>query len=99
MSSNRSQYISLVNEEESIAESTQVKYSPEVRTIQLSSKNWGWVWTHPRGIVIQKGDARKRIPIIDFTRVIQGVIYGISFLFFTVGLLKKTANSGGETHG
>ena len=99
MVNKKSQYISLVKKEESLAESTEVRYLPEVRTIQLSGKRWGWVWTHPRGIVIQKGEDRKRISIIDFTRVIQAVVYGISFLLFTVGLLKRTANNGGETHG
>jgi hypothetical protein len=99
MISKRSQYISLVNQDESKADSAEVKYIPEVRTIQLSGKRWGWVWNHPRGIVVQKGEDRKRVPIIDFTRVIQAVIYGISFLLILVGLHKKSTGSGGNAHG
>lgn len=95
----KGQYIVLENGPEVIADDADVNYRPEVRTIQLSGKRWGWVWNHPRGILIQKGEERKRVPIIDFTRLFEAVIYGISFLLFTIGAIKKFASNGGENHG
>jgi len=99
MINKKSQYISLEKSLESVAGNAEVNYYPEVRTIKLSGKRWGWVWNHPRGIVVQKDEHRKRVPIIDFTRLIQGVVYAISFLLFTIGAIKKYARSGGENHG
>lgn len=95
----KSQYISLINAPATIADNAELEYHPEVRTIQLSGKRWRWVWNHPRGIVIQRGEERKRVPIIDFTRLIQAVAYGISFLLFTIGVLKRVNRSGAECNG
>ena len=96
---NKGQYINLEQDSEVLADGADMKYYPEVRTIKMSGKRWGWVWNHPRGIVLQKGKERKRVPIIDFTRIFEAVIYGVSFVLFAIGAFKKFARNGGENHG
>ena len=60
----------------------------ENRVTELSGNSWRWIWNRPRGIVLQKGSSKKRVPILDLTRILQAIFYGISLLLVMIGVGK-----------
>jgi len=84
----KSQYINLV--EGSTIESTpgDFQVNPQSRVIQLSGSGWSWVWNQPTGVVIRKKDQEQKIPVINFTRIIILLLYGISVFLVVLGLIK-----------
>lgn len=99
MIANKSQYINLAAGSAPKADSAEVKFSLDSQVVRLSGRRWGWVWNRPKGVIIHQGEQCRRIPIIDFTRWIQAILYGVSILLVTIGVYKKYASRGGELNG
>jgi hypothetical protein len=95
----KGQYINLVDGSVSSADPADVKFSLDTQVVQMGGKTWGWVWNRPRGIILRKGKEQRRVPIIDFTRWAQTVLYGISVLLVAIGVIKKFSSNGGEVNG
>ncbi len=96
---NEKQYISLKDGSSGMSGRSGFNVVPQSRSVQLSGKNWGWVWNRPRGVLLQEGDRKKFLPIVDFTRVIQVLFYGLSMLFVGLGFFNFLGKGRGEGYG
>ena len=95
----KSQYINLANVSLPRADGAEVKFNLDSQVVQLSGRKWGWGWTHPRGILLQRDPEHRRKPIIDFTPVLRGVLYGVSVLLAIIDVIKRFISRGPETNG
>jgi hypothetical protein len=99
MKANKGQYIRLAAESAPEADSAEVKFSLDSQVVGLSGRGWGWVWNRPKGVVVHRGEECRRVPIIDFTRWIQAILYGVSIVLVAIGVYKQIAGRGGEVNG
>jgi hypothetical protein len=83
---NKDRYIHLQDRPGGETKVTEFKTVLENQVVRLSGKHWKWVWNRPSGVLIQKGDQENRVPVVDVTRILEFVIYGISFLLVLLGL-------------
>jgi len=88
MLKNKRQYISLVEGSAIESPTGDFQVLPQSRVVQLSGSGWGWVWNQPTGVVIRQKDEEHRIPVINFTRIITFLLYGVSVFLVILGLLK-----------
>lgn len=88
MLKNKRQYISLVEGSAIESPTGDFQVNPQSRVVQLSGSSWGWVWNQPTGVVIRQKDEEHRIPVINFTRIITFLLYGVSVFLVVLGLLK-----------
>ncbi|MCJ7718215.1 MAG: hypothetical protein MUO54_17075 [Anaerolineales bacterium] len=88
MLKNKRQYINLVDGTKIKSSSGEFTVIPQSRVVQLSGPRWGWVWNQPSGLKIRKGEREQMIPVVNFTRIIMIVMYGVSVLLVVLGLLK-----------
>jgi hypothetical protein len=63
-----------------------VAVTPQSEALTMRWPRGGWVWNRPVAVVVERGDERKRMPIVDVTRVAQLALYGLSVVFAMVGL-------------
>jgi hypothetical protein len=47
----------------------------------------GWVWNRPTALLVERGEERERVPIVDVTRVAQLGLYGLGLVCAIVGLV------------
>ncbi len=95
----KGQYISLADGSTPAADLAEVKFSLDSQVVKLGGRKWGWVWNRPRAVILEKGRERRRVPIIDLTRLFQGILYGVSLLLAAVGVARRFASKGGEING
>jgi hypothetical protein len=88
MLKNKRLYISLVEGSAIESPTGDFQVNPQSRVVQLSGSGWGWVWNQPTGVVIRQKDEEHRIPVINFTRIITFLLYGVSVFLVVLGLLK-----------
>jgi hypothetical protein len=96
---NETRYITLGGDSARMAGRRGFNVIPQSRSVQLSGKNWRWSWNQPSGVIIQKGGAEKRLPIFDFTRVIQVILYGLSMLCVLLGFFNFRGKRRGAGYG
>jgi len=99
MSKAKSQYINLASGSNRMADNAERKYTPETRTVHLSGKRWAWAWKRPTGITIEKGHQKKRVPILDLTRIVQALFYAVSLVLGMIGVILMIEKQRGEQHG
>jgi hypothetical protein len=95
----KSQYINLKDTPASVADDAEKKYRLFSPLVQLSGSSRGRSRKLSRGIFIQKGSDSERSPLIDLTAIFRALVYGISFLVFTIGNIFKNPRSGGQFNG
>jgi hypothetical protein len=95
----KGQYINLVNGSSPTADLAEVKFSLDSQVVKLGGRKWGWVWNRPRAVILEKGRERRRVPIIDFTRLLQVILYAVSLLLAAIGVARRFASKGGEVNG
>lgn len=99
MFTNKGQYINLVDKPKMYVDNAEIKIIPQSRVVELSGRDWGWVWNRPGGIVLQKGEDQRQVKIWDLTRILQILFYGLSFLLVTAGVIKALGRNTGEANG
>jgi len=88
MLKNKTQYIHLVEGSAIKSPSSEFQVLPQSRVVQLSGSGWGWVWNRPTGVVIRNKDQERKIPVINLTRIITFLLYGVSAILVVLGLFK-----------
>jgi hypothetical protein len=96
---NKDRYIKLSGGSRKLSGRRGFNVFPESRSVQLSGSKWKWVWNRPVGVILQKGSEQVRVPIIDLTRYIQVLLYGLSVIFVSLGFLNILGNRKGEGYG
>ncbi len=99
MFTNKNRYINLEDASKPVRDVSELKIMTDSRVVKLSGKGWGWVWNRPSGLIIQRGNQRQRVPIFDFTRILQILFYGLSALMVIAGLIKGLNKGKGEAYG
>jgi hypothetical protein len=95
----KGQYINLKDQPESIVDGAEKQYRLFSPLVQLSKPSLGKSWKGSRGILIQKGSEFDHSPLIDLSSIVRALVYGISFVVFTIGNLFKDPGSGGQYNG
>jgi len=60
--------------------------TPQSRALTIRWPNGGWVWNRPAAVLVDQGGEQRRIPIVDVTRIVQLMLYGLSLVFVLSGL-------------
>lgn len=95
----KGQYINLANGSTPSADPAEVKFSLDSQVVKLGGQNWRWVWNRPRAVILRTGKERRRDPVIDLNRLVQGILYGVSLLLAAIGVFRRYASRGGEVNG
>jgi hypothetical protein len=53
------------------------RLTPQAQAFSLRFPFGGFVWNRPTAVLVERGDATQRIPIVDVTRVVQIVLFGL----------------------
>jgi hypothetical protein len=60
--------------------------TPQSRSLAIRWPRGGWVWNRPVAILVERGEEKERIPIVDVTRIARLGLYGLSLVMAVVGL-------------
>jgi hypothetical protein len=52
-----------------------IRLTPQSRVVKVRLPFGGWVWNRPTSVMVEGGDAKKRIPIRDVTPLAQIVMW------------------------
>jgi len=64
--------------------------TPQSQALTVRWSRGGWVWNRPSALLVERGEERERIPIMDVTRVAQLGLYGLGLACAIVGLVLMT---------
>jgi hypothetical protein len=53
------------------------RITPQAQTFSLRFPFGGFVWNRPTAVLVERDDGTQRIPIVDVTRVVQIVLFGL----------------------
>jgi hypothetical protein len=67
-----------------------IAVTPQSQGLTVRWPYGGWVWNRPAAVLVERGEERRRIPIVDVTRAAQLALYGLGLLFAIVGLVLWT---------
>jgi hypothetical protein len=62
-----------------------VAVTPQSRALAVRWPRGGCVWNRPVAILVERDGRKRRVPIVDVTRVAQLGLYGLSVVFVLVG--------------
>lgn len=65
----------------------EVAATPQSQALTMRWPRGGWVWNRPVAVLVERGEEKERIPIVDVTRMAQLGLYGLSLVFGVLGLL------------
>jgi hypothetical protein len=63
-----------------------IQVTPQSRALTVRWPRGGWVWNCPVAVLVERDGHRRRVPIVDVTRVAQLMLYGFSLVFVLGGL-------------
>jgi hypothetical protein len=64
--------------------------TPQSQALTVRWPWGGWVWNRPAAVLVERGEERKRIRIVDVTRAAQLALHGLGLVFAIVGLILWT---------
>jgi hypothetical protein len=64
--------------------------TPQSQALTVRWPGGGWVWNRPAAVLVERGEERKRIRVVDVTRAAQLGLYGLGLVFAVVGLVLLT---------
>jgi hypothetical protein len=67
-----------------------VAVTPQSQSVTVRWPRGGWVWNRPVAVMVGRDEERKRIPIVDVTRVAQLGLYVLALMFGIAGLFLLT---------
>ena len=67
-----------------------VTVTPQSQALTVRWPRGGWVWNRPAAVLVEQGEERKRIPIVDVTRAAQLGLYALALVFAILGLILLT---------
>jgi hypothetical protein len=72
-----------------------VTVTPRSRVLEIRLRNGGFVWNRPTSVLVERDGRARRIPIVDYSRVIQVGLLGLAALIAGAGLLRSRDRAGG----
>jgi hypothetical protein len=81
----KSQYVNLGSGPNKIADNSERKYVPEIRTVYLSGRPRRLFEENPQGIPILESGREGRTPILDHKRILNFLLYGLGFGLVVTG--------------
>ncbi|MGD9029919.1 MAG: hypothetical protein PVG25_08905, partial [Anaerolineae bacterium] len=64
--------------------------TPQSQSVTVRWPRGGWVWNRPVAVMVGRDEERKRIPIVDVTRVAQIGLFAFAVVFSIAGLVLWT---------
>jgi hypothetical protein len=64
-----------------------VTVTPQSQALTIRWPNGGLVWNRPAAVLVERGEQRERIPIVDVTRVAQLGLLGLSLVFTMMAIV------------
>lgn len=62
-----------------------VTVTPQSRALVVAWRGGGIVWNRPWALRVEQDGGVRRIPIVDLTRVMQVLLFGVSLMVFLAG--------------
>jgi hypothetical protein len=59
----------------------EIRATPQSQALSIRWPNGGFVWNRPVAIQVEQDGKIERIPIVDVTRLVQVVLWGLSAMF------------------
>ena len=53
------------------------RVTPQSQSLVIQFPFGGFIWQRPTAVVVERDDLTQRIPIVDVTRVVQIVLFGL----------------------
>ncbi|MEM7029668.1 MAG: hypothetical protein AAF629_08890 [Chloroflexota bacterium] len=53
--------------------------TPQAQSITFRWPNGGWVWNRPTSVLVESDGHIQHLPIVDVTRIIQLILFGLAF--------------------
>jgi hypothetical protein len=64
-----------------------ITLTPQSQALVIRWPNGGLVWNRPVGVLVEQGEHKLRLPIVDVTRLAQLWLFGISVLLAVIWLI------------
>jgi hypothetical protein len=74
-----------------------VTVTPQSRTLIVRLPNGGFVWNRPTAVLVEQDGRVRRIPIVDFTRILQAGLLGLAMVTVGASLLGCRRRRGGAS--
>ena len=66
-----------------------ITVTPQSKALSLKNPNFGIIWNRPTSILVEVDNKSQSISIIDYTRFVQLVLYGICIILFVMTVIRK----------
>ena len=63
-----------------------IAVTPLSQALVFRCPRGGCLWNRPRALVVEQDGEKRRIPVVDATRLVQLALYGLSVVFVLVGI-------------
>jgi len=60
------------------------RITPQAQAFSLRFPFGGFVWNRPTAVLVERDDLTQRLPIVDVTRVMQIVLFGLGLTFSVI---------------
>ena len=60
------------------------RITPQAQAFRLSFPFGGFVWNRPTAVLVERDGETQRMPIVDVTRVVQIVLFGLVLTFSVI---------------
>jgi hypothetical protein len=60
------------------------RVTPQAQTLSIRFPFGGLVWNRPSAVLVERDDGTQRIPIVDVTRLVQIVLFGLILAFSVI---------------
>jgi hypothetical protein len=65
----------------------EVTVTPQSQALTIRWPKGGLVWNRPAAVLVERGEQRERIPIVDVTRIAQLGLLGLSLVFTMMAIV------------
>lgn len=62
----------------------EVTIQPVSQSVSWIGRHFGFVWNRPYAVKVEQGGTVYRLPIRDYTQIVQAVLWGLTALFVVV---------------
>lgn len=71
-----------------------VTVTPQSQALTIRWPNGGFVWNRPAAVLVERGEQKERVPIVDVTRIVQLGLLGLSLVFIMMTIARSVRRRG-----
>ena len=66
------------------------RLTPQARSLQIQTRWGGFVWNQPAGVIVDRNGESENLPIVDVTRLVQIILWGLSGIVFVLAWMIRS---------